>query len=80
MWVGNVGNASLLSYGDNVPWGACMKGPSFVCCRGGNAMRQHITGETDLRDIINEREDASGNGGWPRDYGECDLDWSYYGG
>ena len=27
-----------------------------------------------------EREDTSGSGGWPRDYGECDLDWSYYGG
>lgn len=27
-----------------------------------------------------EREDTSGNGGWSRDYGECDLDWSYYGG
>lgn len=27
-----------------------------------------------------ERGDASGDGGWSRDYGEFDLDWSYYGG
>lgn len=27
-----------------------------------------------------ECEDVSGNGGWPRDHGESDLDWSYCGG
>ncbi len=27
-----------------------------------------------------ERGDTSGNGGWPRDHGESDLDWSYCGG